>query len=65
MIAVDTSALMAIALDEAGADACIEAIEAERDILGDRFAYDVAQEYGCPLLYVGNGFSKTDVQGVL
>lgn len=32
MIAVDTSALMAILLDEAAADACIAAIEAE-DIL--------------------------------
>jgi ribonuclease VapC len=33
MIAVDTSALMAVALGEAEADACIAALEAEPDIL--------------------------------
>jgi len=33
VIAVDTSALMAIVLDEPGADACIAALEAEADIL--------------------------------
>jgi ribonuclease VapC len=33
MIAVDTSALMAIALDEAEAAACIAALEAEEEIL--------------------------------
>ncbi len=33
MIAVDTSALMAIVLDEPEADACIAALEAENDIL--------------------------------
>ena len=33
MIAVDTSALMAIVLDEAQAEACIAALEAEKDIL--------------------------------
>lgn len=50
MIAVDTSALMAIILGEARADACIAALEAEDRIL---------------LLHVGDDFSKTDVQGVL
>jgi ribonuclease VapC len=26
---------------------------------GDCFAYDVAKEHGCPLLYVGDDFQKT------
>ncbi len=29
--------------------------------LGDCFAYVMAQEHGCPLLYVGADFGKTDV----
>lgn len=127
MIAVDTSALMAIVLNESQADACIAALEAEDDLLisagtvaealivsarrnvgqevsslinglgfeivpitaasagriarayerwgkgvnpaglnlGDCFAYEVAQEHACRLLYVGNDFSKTDIEGVL
>ena len=127
MIAVDTSALIAILLDERQADACIAALEAEEDILisagtvaealivsarrniggelatlidrlgfevvsvtpaaarriakaygqwgkgvhpaglnfGDCFAYEVAKEHDCRLLYVGNEFSKTDISGVL
>src|SRR5919106_4397176 len=127
MIAVDTSALMAIVLDEPEADACIAALEAEDELLisagtvaealivsarrnvggelaglidglgcevvtvtaasarriaqayarwgrgvhpaalnfGDCFAYEVAKEHACRLLYVGDDFSKTDVEGVL
>jgi len=127
MIAVDTSALMAIVLDEPEADACIAALEAEDELVisagtvaealivaarrnvgeelasvidglgfevvavasasarriaqayerwgmgidpaalnfGDCFAYAVAREHGCPLLYVGDDFSKTDVESVL
>jgi ribonuclease VapC len=127
MIAVDTSALMAIVLDESAADACIAALEAEDDVLisagtlaealivsarrnvgdevasligglgfqvvtvtpasarriaqayerwgrgvdpaalnfGDCFAYEVAKEHACRLLYVGDDFSKTDIEGVL
>src|SRR5947199_9829774 len=127
MIAVDTSALMAIVLNESQADACIAALEVEDDILisagtvaealivsarrnvgaemasiidglgfefvtvtpaaarriahaygiwgkgvspaalnfGDCFAYEVAKEHACRLLYVGDDFSKTDVEGVL
>jgi ribonuclease VapC len=127
VIAVDTSALMAIVLDEPEADACIAALEAEADILisagtvaealivsarrnvgeeiaglidrlgfeivavtpasarriagaygkwgrgvhraalnfGDCFAYEVAKEHACRLLYVGGDFAKTDIQGVL
>lgn len=127
MIAVDTSALMAIVLNEPEADACIAALEAEDAILisagtvaealivseqrnvnsevaslidglgfdivtvtpasarriahaysqwgkgihpaglnfGDCFAYEVAKEHACRLLYVGGDFSKTDLEGVL
>jgi ribonuclease VapC len=127
MIAVDTSALMAIALNENQAEACIAALEAEDNILisavtvaealivaerrnvgeemaslidglgfdivavtpasarriaqayaqwgkgmnpvalnfGDCFAYAVAKENSCRLLYVGDDFSKTDIAGVL
>jgi ribonuclease VapC len=123
MIAVDTSALMAIVLNEPEADACIAALEAEDGLLisagtvaealivaarrnldeemarlidglgfevvtvtlasarriaqayenwgkgvhsaalnfGDCFAYEVAKEYGCRLLYVGKDFARTDV----
>lgn len=127
MIAVDTSALMAIVLNEAAADACVASLEAEEKLLisagtvaealivaarrnvgeemqrlieglgfevvsvtpasarrialayeswgkgvhpaalnlGDCFAYEVAKEHGCSLLYVGEDFSRTDVAGVL
>lgn len=127
MMAVDTSALMAILLDEPDAEACIAALEAEDDLVisagtvaealivaarrevglemerlieglgfeivsvtaasarriaqaygrwgkgvhpaalnfGDCFAYEVAKEHGCPLLYVGADFRETDVEGVL
>jgi ribonuclease VapC len=127
VIAVDTSALIAIALNEPSADACIAALEAESDILisaanfaevlvvaarrnvgprvrrvldqfdlvivpvapetarfvgeiysrwgksfhpaalnfGDCFAYALAKERGCPLLYVGEDFAKTDIVSAL
>lgn len=127
MIAVDTSALMAVLLDEREAAACAEALAdsdriaisaatfaealvvAERrglstemaalidglaldvetvtlvvarrvaDIyarwgkgidpaglnFGDCFAYDVAKTRGCPLLYIGRDFARTDIAGVL
>jgi ribonuclease VapC len=32
---------------------------------GDCFAYAVAKEHGCRLLYVGDDFAKTDIEGVL
>jgi ribonuclease VapC len=32
---------------------------------GDCFAYELAKTEGCPLLYVGNDFSQTDISGVL
>ncbi|WP_407157605.1 type II toxin-antitoxin system VapC family toxin [Bradyrhizobium sp. STM 3557] len=124
MIAVDTSALMAIVLNEAQADACIAALEAEDHLLisagtaaealivasrrnvgeemeclieelgfeiesvtlatarrvaaaharwgkslhpaglnfGDCFAYQLAMEHGCPLLYAGDDFTRTHVR---
>ena len=128
MIAVDTSALMAILLDEPESDACISALEADDNVVmsagtmaealivaarrnigaemasiidglgfevvtvtaasarriaeayahwgkgmtrsaalnfGDCFAYEVAQEHGCPLLYIGEDFAKTDIESVL
>lgn len=127
MIAVDTSALMAIVLNEREADSCIAALEAEDDLLisagtiaealivaarrkvademeelidglgfqvinvtpasarriaqayerwgkgahaaalnfGDCFAYEVAKEHGCRLLYVGEDFQRTDIERAL
>ncbi|MBA5778989.1 type II toxin-antitoxin system VapC family toxin [Stappia sp. F7233] len=127
MIAVDTSALMAIVLGEAEADACIAALEAEDELLisagtvaealivaarrnvgeemqrlidglgfevvsvtpasarriaqayarwgkgahpaalnfGDCFAYEIASERACPLLFVGGDFRATDVKSAL
>ncbi len=31
---------------------------------GDCFAYDLARTNGCPLLFVGNDFSQTDIEAV-
>jgi ribonuclease VapC len=124
MIAVDTSALMAIALGEREADACIRVLETETEIVisagtvaealivaarrnvaeevsrlidglgfeivsvtpasarriaaaymrwgrgahpaglnfGDCFSYEIAKERACRLLYVGDDFSKTDLE---
>ncbi|MCB4861642.1 type II toxin-antitoxin system VapC family toxin [Sphingobium sp. AR-3-1] len=127
MIAVDTSALMAIVLDEPHAATCSDAIEAADELIisagtvaetlivsarrnvaeemvslidglgfeivsvtpaaahrvasayskwgkgvhaaglnfGDCFAYEVAREHGCPLLFVGDDFTKTDVESAI
>jgi len=126
VIAVDTSALMAVVLDEPDAEACSNVLEREDSILisagtlaealivasrrevgeemerlieglapqiipvtqkiaekmsgahsrwgkgvhraglnfGDCFAYALARERGCPLLFVGDDFSQTDVEAV-
>lgn len=123
MIAVDTSALMAIVLAEAEADACMDVLAEQAEVLisagtvaealivargrnvadevvalidglgmtispvteatarnisqayaqwgkgvhpaglnfGDCFAYALAKENGCPLLYVGRDFARTDL----
>jgi ribonuclease VapC len=127
MIAVDTSALMAIVFNDEKAEACIAALEAEDRIVisagtvaealivsgrrnvgdevarlidglgfdivavtpasarriaqayerwgrginpaalnfGDCFAYEIAKEHGCKLLFVGDDFGKTDIGSVL
>lgn len=127
MIAVDTSALMAIVLNEPEADACAAVLEAEEHLLisagtvaealivgaqrnvgeeiaqlidglgfeivsltpasarrvaqayeqwgkdlhpaalnfGDCFAYEVAKEHGCRLLYVGEDFKQTDIESAV
>jgi ribonuclease VapC len=127
MIVVDTSALIAILQEEEQGNRCLQALEAEVEILisagtvaealivaagrkmsrqltrlleefgfeivpvtaagarrigaiyakwgkgvhpaglnmGDCFAYEVAQERSCPLLFVGDDFAKTDLHSVL
>ncbi|MDG2520393.1 type II toxin-antitoxin system VapC family toxin [Caulobacter segnis] len=127
MIVVDTSALMALLLNEPEADRCAATLEAEPDLLisagttaeafivasrrdlgaemeslirglgfeivdvtaacaariaqvyarwgkgahpaalnfGDCFAYDLAKQRGCGLLYVGDDFARTDIVSVL
>jgi ribonuclease VapC len=127
LIAVDTSALLAIVLGDAQASACMAVLEAEVELLisagtvaealivaarrnvteevaklidglgfdvvavtpaaarriaeayerwgkgvhpaglnfGDCFAYEVAKEHSCPLLFVGDDFSKTDLESAL
>ncbi len=32
---------------------------------GDCFAYDVAKEHACPLLFIGEDFAKTDLESAL
>ena len=123
MIVVDTSAFMAVAMDEPGADACSDALAKAAEIVisagtlaetlvvarrrnigpaierlisglgcqvapvtkldafkvaeayaqwgrgvhpaglnyGDCFAYALARQRACPLLFVGSDFSKTDI----
>ncbi len=127
MMAVDTSALMAVVLNDPQADACVTVLEIEDGLLisagtvaealvvagrrhvgaemerlidglgfeivsvtaasarrvaraygrwgngvhpaalnfGDCFAYELASTQGCPLLYVGEDFRKTDVRAAL
>jgi ribonuclease VapC len=127
VIAVDTSALMAIVLHEAAGPSCMAALKANSPLLisagtftealivaqgrncvadmqsliedlrfeivpvtggsarrvaaahakwgrgaktaglnfGDCFSYALAQENGCPLLYVGRDFARTDIKSAL
>jgi ribonuclease VapC len=68
MIVVDTSALIAIVLDEPSATWLERVLQAESDEIlnfGDCFAYALAVEKNCPLLFIGNDFSRTDVKSVL
>lgn len=32
---------------------------------GDCFAYALADEYGCPLLYIGDDFARTDIRSAI
>lgn len=32
---------------------------------GDCFAYELARESACPLLFIGDDFSRTDIEGAL
>jgi ribonuclease VapC len=32
---------------------------------GDCFSYELAQQYDCPLLYIGEDFAKTDIASAL
>lgn len=127
MMAVDTSALMAILLGEPHGEACAAALKTDEDVIvsagtiaealvvatrrnvsaqmqrliddlglevvpvtlgsarrvgeaytrwgkgtnraalnfGDCFAYELARQNACPLLYVGKDFAKTDIESVL
>jgi ribonuclease VapC len=40
-------------------------VHAARLNLGDCFAYEIAARLGCPLLYIGDDFSKTDLVSAL
>lgn len=44
---------------------CPDIIERPALNFGGCFAYEVAKEHGCPLLYVGKDFSRTDIEAVL
>jgi len=55
-----TSRRVAAAYDRWG-----KGVHAARLNLGDCFAYALAEERGCPLLFVGGDFSRTDVASCL
>jgi uncharacterized protein with PIN domain len=56
--------LIIVAPAQAGATELKCAISAAALNFGDCFAYEMAKENGCPLLYVGDDFAKTDLVGV-
>lgn len=69
---LDAVDLVVIDVDEAAARRVANAyarwgkgVHAAQLNYGDCFAYEVAERYGCPLLFVGDDFSKTDVRSVL
>jgi ribonuclease VapC len=69
---IDGLGLSVIAVTEASARRMAEAydrwgkgIHPARLNLGDCFAYEVAKEHGCPLLFIGNDFSRTDLESAL
>ncbi len=64
MIVVDSSALVAILLDEPAADAYRrwgKGFHKASLNFGDCFAYALAEELACPLLYIGKDFPQTDI----
>ena len=63
MMAVDTSAPMAVVLDEPEADRCKVALEEEPELLIS--AGTVAKGRSCSLLYVGEDFAKTDLESAV
>lgn len=54
---------MAVALREPEADRCIAALTDTAGLL--IAAPTAAKEHGCPLLYVGNDFAKTDIEAAI
>jgi ribonuclease VapC len=56
----DSARRMADAYDRWGKD-----VHPARLNLGDCFAYEVAKRHGCPLLFVGKDFSRTDLKSAL
>jgi uncharacterized protein with PIN domain len=65
---VDTSAVLAIVFKEPGHEELIQmsdsvvAVTPARLNFGDCLSYATAKLAGQPLLYVGNDFSKTDIE---
>jgi uncharacterized protein with PIN domain len=56
VIAVDTSAVVAVVLGE---------VDAERFLGGDCFAYALAAIDGVPLLFRGDDYAQTDLRSYL
>lgn len=61
-----------VALDEAAAGRAGDAharwgkgVHPAKLNFGDTFSYELAQRLACPLLYVGDDFSRTDVRSAL
>lgn len=44
---------------------CLSGVLPARLNYGDCFAYDIAADQGCPLLYVGGDFAQTDIKAAL
>ena len=69
---LDDLAPVIVPLSEARAYAAVRAylswgkgFHAAKLNFGDCFAYAVAKEHDCPLLYIGNDFAITDVESAL
>jgi ribonuclease VapC len=69
---IDIAKLEIVAVTEASAHRCAQAyalwgrgVHPAGLNYGDCFSYIVAKDHGCPLLYVGDDFSKTDLKSAL